>query len=503
MQSGIAIVCAGLYSLPAKFLCTWVVFELCRPTFGHDPAKTPSKGSAGKGTTAADDLATEAKCVKMEAFLEMHRWRRPTRSSTDPEERKLRKLWDDLMRRCSGPIGQGIKPSERQLTPQARARVERIEMEIDRREQSQSESAAGATLCRERDSDDADQVATKGMTPACKHSLPQQETSTDGPSKRPRKTRSKGGASASANTSAMRQQPAVSEGLSQRPVAMDTDEHVTPYYEIQVDAWCGMHAINNFLGGPYCTRADCRSACSQVVTALSQALGGDAEASAPHLDPETGWLSIDVINVMGAGQLGIHVEGDSMSLDAFLAQGDVAAFVNWNNQHWTLLVGHSPHGPWIHTNSFFEGQQSFHGRVETTERAHVAQILADIARHCGSYSLHRVVRARPGGDQFLEAAGRRAMLPPEEEVLPDMPAATVAETDGHERGGPQEVSVVTANVDGMGEYARSATDRIAGILEEILKVRPQFVLLQEVTIAMYVEIKRILADWQVYRRLGC
>ena len=43
----------------------------------------------------------------------------------------------------------------------------------------------------------------------------------------------------------------------------------------------------------------------------------------------------------------------------------------------------------------------------------------------------------------------------------------------------------------------------AGILGEILKVGPQFVLLQEVTMAMYVEILRILAGWQVYRRLGC
>lgn len=298
---------------------------------------------------------------------------------------------------------------------------------------------------------------------------------------------------------------AAPQGLSQRPVAMDTSQPACPYYEIQVDAWCGMHAINNFLGGPYCTREDCRSASSQVVAALSEALGGDVEAQAQHLDPETGWLSVDVINVLGAGQLGIHVEGDSMSLDAFVGQGDVDAFVNWNNQHWTVLVGRSSHGPWIHTNSFFQGQQSFHGRVEITESAHVAQILTDIASHCGSYSLHRVVRARPGGDQFLEAAGRRAMLPPEEEVLPDIAAAAVAdraEADGHERGGSQEVSVVTVNVDGMGDYARPAADRITGILQEVLKVSPHFVLLQEVTMAMYVEIKRILADWQVYRRLG-
>ena len=144
--------------------------------------------------------------------------------------------------------------------------------------------------------------------------------------------------------------------------------------------------------------------------------------------------------------------------------------------------------------------------MEATDSAHVAQILADIASHYGAYSLHRVVRASPGGEQFLEAAGRRAMLPPEEEVLPDTPAATVsdhAEADDPERRGPQEVSVVTVNVDGMGDYARSASDRMADILQEILRVSPQFILLQEVTMAMYAEIQTILPDWQVYRRLGC
>jgi hypothetical protein len=267
-----------------------------------------------------------------------------------------------------------------------------------------------------------------------------------------------------------------------------------------------MHAINNFLGGPYCTQADCRSACSQIVVDLSEAGGGDSEVSAQHLDPETGWLSIDIINVMGQGQLGIHVEGPSMSLEAFLAQGKADAFVNWNNQHWTVLVGCSRQGPWIHTNSIFQGPQTFHGRVETTESADVVQILTDIARHCGSYSLHRVVRAGPGGDQSLEAAGRLLMLPPEEEVLPDRLAPMIAEpteADSQQRGGLQELSLVTVNVDGMGDYSIGAADRITDILQEIRKVSPQVILLQEVTIAMYAEIKRILADWQVYRNLDC
>ena len=291
------------------------------------------------------------------------------------------------------------------------------------------------------------------------------------------------------------------QGVSQRSVAEDH-----PFYQVQVDAWCGLHAINNFLGGPYCTEADCHSACARVVAEMSEAGDGDRELSSQHLHPETGWLSIDVINVLGAGQLGIHVEGASITLEAFLAQGTVDAFVNCNNQHWTVLVGYSHQGPWIHTNSIFKGPRTFHGRVVTRNSADVVQILADIAEDYGSYSIHPVVKASPGGDHYLEAAGRRSILPPEEEVISDRPAPMITDHVGIDyqwRGGPQELSLVTVNVDGMGNYTLGAEERITGILQEILKVSPQFVLLQEVTMAMYVEIKRILTDWQVYRNLHC
>ena len=147
-----------------------------------------SQDSTGKAATAADDPSTEAKCVKMEAFLEMHGWRRPQRRNTDPEERNLRKMWDELLRRCSGPIGQGIHPKEHKLTTQARARVGRIEQEIERRQQSRSESATGAALRGESKSADADQVVAGGTTRARKHSPPQREASADWRSKRPRTT---------------------------------------------------------------------------------------------------------------------------------------------------------------------------------------------------------------------------------------------------------------------------------------------------------------------------
>ena len=152
-----------------------------------------------------------------------------------------------------------------------------------------------------------------------------------------------------------------------------------------------------------------------------------------------------------------------MTLDAFFAQGASDAFANWNNTHWTVLVGRSSDGPWIHTNSILEGDHSFNGRVETRDRAHVERIFADIAAHCGSYSLHRVVAAAPGGEQFLEGAGRRAMLPPEREVLPAAPDGTISDHAGADAslgGDRQEVSIVTVNVDGLGDYALSAADRI-------------------------------------------
>ena len=185
-------------------------------------------------------------------------------------------------------------------------------------------------------------------------------------------------------------------------------------------------------------------------------------------------------------------------------QGSVAAFLNWNNQHWTVLIGSSRHGPWTHINSIFEGMASFHGRVHTLEQAKVHEIVSDIREQYGSCSLHRIVRATSAGEQFLAAAGRRAMLPPEDEVPPDLPESTTAApraSDAADSGVVLEVSLVTVNVDGMGEdYTRSPSERITAILEEVLRKRPSFILMQEVTIEMYAVIKRILAGWQVYRR---
>ena len=258
--------------------------------------------------------------------------------------------------------------------------------------------------------------------------------------------------------------------------------------------------MNNFLGGPYVTQDACRLACSQVVVSLSEAAGGDAEDSSHHLDQDSGWLSIDVIF---QGLFGFHVQGHSASLDEFVALGGGAALVNWNNQHWTVLKSRSCIGPWIHINSILEGDESFHGRVETPEMSVISGILTDIHKRYGGVSLHCIVRASSAGHHLLAAAGLQAMLPPEDELLPDAPdvdAANLSDAECSDDSSAQEMSLVTINVDGLGDYPRSPTERMASILEEVLRTSPDFLLMQEVTMPMYMEIQRVLANWKVKKR---
>ena len=63
---------------------------------------------------------------------------------------------------------------------------------------------------------------------------------------------------------------------------------------------------------------------------------GYQEDLSQHLHRDTGWLSIDVINVLGAANLGLHVVGESpCSWERLKRSGHRGAFVNWNNQHWS------------------------------------------------------------------------------------------------------------------------------------------------------------------------
>ena len=49
------------------------------------------------------------------------------------------------------------------------------------------------------------------------------------------------------------------------------------YFETQSGAWCGMHALNNYRGGPFVKKDDSRRAADQVVKRLSEAGDGRTE----------------------------------------------------------------------------------------------------------------------------------------------------------------------------------------------------------------------------------
>ena len=109
----------------------------------------------------------------------------------------------------------------------------------------------------------------------------------------------------------------------------DEDCDEAPYFEIQDGAWCGVYAINHYLGGPYATKGACRRAARSVVATLPQVGAGDVEDLAQHLDPLTGFLSIGVINVIGATTLGIDVEGGATLWPTLQAAQEGGALVNW------------------------------------------------------------------------------------------------------------------------------------------------------------------------------
>ena len=277
------------------------------------------------------------------------------------------------------------------------------------------------------------------------------------------------------------------------------------YFEWQDGAWCGMHAVNNYVGGPYVDKQMCRNAARMVVANLSQALGGDVEDMTAHLDPKTGFLSIDVINVLGAGALGLHVEGNTVYWEELQREPVAAALVNWNNHHWTVLRCEHDGDTWTHINSIV-GRSPHKGRKTGVTAEGVATLLGLIRNESGGVSLHRITAAERGAaHHFLEPEGRRAMLDPEVDVAVD---AGVPDAPGSAASNGlfgDTLRLVTLNVAGcQGSFAITDDARIDKILDSIFERDPRWevnaLLFQEVTEDMYAVIRRRLASWSIYGR---
>ena len=240
-----------------------------------------------------------------------------------------------------------------------------------------------------------------------------------------------------------------------------------------------MHALNNYLGGEYVIKEACDYAAKQVCAHLSQASGGDAEDKSRHLDPATGWLSIDVINYLGAN-LGIEVEPASLDVNDLLDMDKAACLLNCNNRHWTVLQQCARHRPWMHTNSIdtcccIASTVCFHKHTRLESKDQLFDLLANIHQQYGGVSLHRIVQPeRHAGIHLLEAEGMRAMLPAEVPIAADVTGTSHVPLE-------RTVSLVTLNVDGLGEYRRTPAKRMSIILEQLLLVAPDVIHLQEAT----------------------
>ena len=111
-------------------------------------------------------------------------------------------------------------------------------------------------------------------------------------------------------------------------------------------------------------KSSCRTAAKQVTERL-----GSADLIDQHLHKETGYLSIDVINLLCSANLGIHVDESPTAWETFRQEHGARALINWNQYHWTVLEAWPRENPthWRHTNSIERASNGLrHGRAHRT-----------------------------------------------------------------------------------------------------------------------------------------
>ena len=120
-------------------------------------------------------------------------------------------------------------------------------------------------------------------------------------------------------------------------------------------------------------------------------------------------------------------------------------------------------------------------------------MLREIQRHAGDCALHAIAPSTGGGHRYLAAESFRAMEGVDIEEAQD---SVLPNVDVH----ADVLSVVTLNVDGLGEYTEPPASRMGKILDQVLQVDPDVLAMQEVTAPMLERLRSRLPDWKVYRR---
>ena len=122
------------------------------------------------------------------------------------------------------------------------------------------------------------------------------------------------------------------------------DDPVEPFpsfFERQVDARCGLHALNNALGGMYLNIADMQNALEDYLVS-SQREGLNEQRSA-HFKP-SGWYSSEVMchalntaSMHKKGRIEHVLELKALYLHPHLIHICIGAIVNIDNKHWCAL----------------------------------------------------------------------------------------------------------------------------------------------------------------------
>ena len=129
----------------------------------------------------------------------------------------------------------------------------------------------------------------------------------------------------------------------------------------------------------------------------------------------------------------------------------------------------------------------------------VSEIISQISRSAGSVSLHLVTTSASAsqGRHFLDVEGWRAMaVCHDEEGYAPFAAESRARDDVATLG---KISIVTLNVDGLGDYTDPPEARMDAVLSALLEVDPDVLSLQEVTMPMLTRLRQRLPEWHVYR----